>query len=325
MVMVDAELDSGLRAGADKSILGFCKMQALGNDFIVVSEDDLNRALSGANLVSKNSFPQSIENDLLPQLARKICSRQFGIGADGFIVVRRSSKPERLAWSYLNSDGSISLMCGNGLRCLALWAQQNNFAPSKSYFVETGKGPVEIVFENANSITSDLGQPILEPAQIPVSEQSTQAIVARIFQLGNTEISITCISMGNPHCVIFVDGLADTDNLEKIAGHLQLHQYFPQGVNVEFVQVVSKTEVNVIVYERGCGRTLACASGAAAVVVAAALEHRCARNVQVNLEGGSLNINWSEADNHVRIKGPASIVFTGSIDLNSLGLEAGKC
>lgn len=314
MLMVDSELDSELQALAGSSILRFCKMHALGNDFVVVAEDALNLAVNG----SKHS---ACQGERLVQIARKLCSRKFGIGADGLIVVRRGSSKERLSWTYLNSDGSLSLMCGNGLRCLALWAELNGWAPGTEYFVETGKGPVAINFAGKESITSDLGEPILDPALIPINESAKTSYIAHEFHLDAEEFKISCVSMGNPHCVIFEEDL-DPARLEKRALALQSHSFFPEGVNVEFVKVESNDQLKVLVYERGCGRTLACASGAAAVVVAAVLEGRTARQVRVELEGGALDISWSKEDNHVRICGPASMVFEGKVDLKSLDLEA---
>lgn len=322
MVMVDSELDSGLCANTDNSRLGFCKMQALGNDFVVVAENHLRNALLAKNNANRNL--EQLEQAALPELARKLCSRHFGIGADGLIVVRRGSKPGRLSWTYINSDGSSSLMCGNGLRCLALWAEENGLAPSNKYFVETGKGPVEISFADASTITSDIGEAILAPNLIPVNDSSESPIISKNINADSRQIAITCVSMGNPHCVTFVDDL-NAAWLEAAANSLQADNYFPEGVNVEFVKVESRSHVKVVVYERGCGRTLACASGAAAVAVACVLEGKTERELAVELEGGTLQISWSAEDKHVRITGPARTVFRGEVDLWTLETEAHKC
>jgi diaminopimelate epimerase len=323
--MVDSECDSDLRAVAGSSILGFCKMQGLGNDFVVVGQDELESVLGKAD-ASDGSAALSL-------LAQQLCSRRFGIGADGFIVVRPGSKPETLSWTYLNSDGSTSLMCGNGLRCLALWAVAFGKAPGKRFFVETGKGPVEISYDSASSITTDLGAPILDPATVPVNLSAgvlssafieagdNTPIVEQLFQLKTENLKLSCVSMGNPHCVIFEDKF-DDPTLEKRATELQTHPFFPEGVNVEFVQVVSNNHIKVVVYERGCGRTLACASGAGAVLVASSLAGRTGREADVELEGGTLRVSWSESDNHVRICGPAKIVYNGQVDLHALKPEA---
>ncbi len=320
MLMADSELNSHLRAVAGSSILHFCKMQALGNDFVVVSEDELDHAIDSFKL--NISGPSA--DRFLARLSVKVCSRRFGVGADGFIVVRRGLTAGNLSWTYLNNDGSSSLMCGNGLRCLALWSMMHKWTASKHFYVETGKFPVEIVYDSPDFITSDLGEPILKPSGIPVNVPGDTPIVARDFQIGADSFKISCVSIGNPHCVIFENEFDDLF-LDKLASSLQANSFFPEGVNVEFVQVISNNHVRVIVYERGCARTLACASGAGAVVVAAALQGLTGRDVCVQLEGGSLHVSWSEIDNHLRISGPASMVYDGEIDLSLLIPEASAC
>lgn len=331
MVMVDSKLEPQRRASESNSVLAFCKMQALGNDFVVISEDELERVLEP--FAEAVDTPEKKAN-LLSELANELCSRNFGIGADGFIVVRRGSDKEKLSWTYLNSDGSLSLMCGNGLRCLALWAEKNGWAPSTNYFVETGKGPVEIQYDSEESITSDLGEPILDASKIPVSVAEAEKIlafgtnnqiVAAEFKLDSDKFKVTCVNMGNPHVVIFEEGKFDEEQMVRRANALQSHPFFPEGVNVEFVQVKPQSRLKVIVYERGCGRTLACASGAAAVLVAAVLEGRCQRQATIELDGGLLQVGWTASNNHVQITGPARFVFEGTIDLDTLNLEAQKC
>lgn len=318
--MVDSGQDSDLGGCEGSSILPFAKMQALGNDFVVVSEPHLNSIL---NTFSVDRGGQS-EAVFLSQLARSICSRHFGVGADGLIVVRQGSSPQTLSWAYLNSDGSGSLMCGNGVRCLALFAVEHKLVSSRHIRLETGKGIVEIDFESPDLITSDLGEPILKPASIPVKEMGELPVVARDFQIDADHFKVSCASMGNPHCVIF-ESEVDESILSARAARLQAHPCFPESVNVEFVRVVSANHLRVIVFERGCGRTLACASGAAAVAVASVLEGRSEREVVVELDGGSLQVSFSQTDNHVRITGPARLVYQGRIDLKLLDLEAAKC
>lgn len=322
MVMVNSRLEADLSTGDSKALLSFCKMQALGNDFVVASEDELELAISGFNLSGSN------KDAFLALLAERLCSRNFGIGADGFIVVRKGSSKDKLSWTYLNSDGSISLMCGNGLRCLALWAEIKHWAPARNYFVETGKGPVQITFASPDSISTDLGEPNLVPEQIPLSLDkaksdllaSVEKVVAANIDFGAAKYTISCVNMGNPHCIIYVDDIDDS-SLEEKAKYLQSHAFFPEGVNVEFVKIKSKQELRVVVFERGCGRTLACGSGAAAVAVAAVLESKSDRKVKIELDGGVLEIFWNERNNHVQIDGPAKLVFEGQIDLRSLNLE----
>lgn len=315
MVMVETELDSGLHAEAGGSIMEFYKMQGLGNDFVVTGENELKTALNALCL-------KASEEALLPQLARILCRRNFSVGADGFIVVKKGSKTDRLSWTYLNSDGSSSVMCGNGLRCLALWAELKGVSPSRKYLVETGKGPVEIQFDSQDKITSDLGEPIFEAEAIPLSRGGKEHFIGRELRLRSGEsLRVSCLSMGNPHCVVFSEQEFNEESLSELAAEIQSNELFPEGVNVEFVQILSRDCLKVIVYERGCGRTLACASGAAAAVVAAALEKTADRKATVKLEGGELQISWQESDNHVRISGPAELSFQGQIDLKTLKLE----
>lgn len=331
MLMLDSDLEAGLPASSGSSTLGFCKMQGLGNDFVVVWEDDLNSALTFFRSKKVYDAPLFEPDDILSRLAKSICARNLSVGADGLIVARRGSRPDRMSWSYLNSDGSVSQMCGNGLRCLALWFELSSLSPARNYIVETGKGLVEIKFESQDLISTDLGEPILEPDLIPArfpaaripGGKSEPRIIARGFTSKNSKnYKLSCLSMGNPHCVIFVDyANLESSELAELASELQTSEHFPESVNVEFVRVDSNDHLRAVVYERGCGRTMACASGAAACLVAAVLEGRCSRELEVMLDGGPLQLSWSETDNHVRITGPARLVFRGAIDLASLNLE----
>lgn len=324
MLMIDSEQSIGQRTAARTS-LRFAKMQALGNDFVMVSEDDLN-ALSRASHFE-------VSDKFLSNLARKICDRHFSVGADGLIVVRRSKRDDcELAWNYLNSDGSTSVMCGNGLRCLALWAHENGWVDKSEFAVETGVGPVQIKFESARKISSDIAEPIFAAGDIPVdleagglhvypkhgeNENRLEQLIRRKFSIDAKDVTVTCLSMGNPHCVTFVDSIDETV-CQRVASKLQSHPFFPEGVNVEFVQIESADRLNIVVWERGCGKTLACASGAAAALVAAVAEGHSNRKAEIVLPGGALEIHWDEKDNHVHISGPASFVFDGTIDIDSV-------
>ncbi len=323
MVMVDSELDSGLKSNAGKSVLAFSKMQALGNDFLLVFEANLEDALNTVKPGWKAK-----EAKMLALLAGRLCNRHYGVGADGLIIARAGSKADRLSWTYLNSDGSSSVMCGNGLRCLALFAVNNGFQETRvgsKFIVETGKGPVEIDFRSEDRIKTDLGEPIFEAEKIPVAFENPEAYETKSGLLKKTlkffdgqEVEISVLSMGNPHCVVFRDDFADERELEKIALLLQVNPLFPQGVNVEFVKADSRGDLSVIVFERGCGRTQACASGAAASLVAAHLHGMVERKANVHLEGGSLEIEFKEENKHVYISGPAKFVFDGKIDLQAI-------
>lgn len=293
---------SDLPSSGKSPVVPFNKMQALGNDFVVVAHDDLERCL-----------PVTQEN--LSKLARSLCDRHFGIGADGLIVVSRSTGECQLTWKYINSDGSGSDMCGNGLRCLALWSVNRGLAGPGSFSVLTGKGPVHVEFKDENTITTCLGRPYLEPDDIPVRALSSP-VVNHSLSIGDKNVLVTCIGMGNPHCVIF-DAPVEQKDYQSFAEQIQSHPFFPQGVNVEFVECLSGDQASVLVWERGCGATLACASGAAAVLVAGVLLNKLARSSTITLPGGDLHVFWSEADSQVRITGPARVSFVGSADISA--------
>lgn len=285
--------------------IAFTKMQALGNDFVVVDSRDLKMS----------ALDQSDAG--LSELARKVCNRNFGIGADGMIVVvpADQNSPD-ISWKYLNSDGSTSLMCGNGLRCVALYCVQNKLVrkeenASARFNVITGIGPVAVEFVDCDQITTDLGKPFLDAGAIPVNHGS-QPVVKHVLDVEGQKVSCTCVGMGNPHCVIF-ESPVPRQNYEQLAVKLQSHSFFPQSANIEFVDCTAADAASILVWERGCGATLACASGAAAVLVAGVLEKRLSRSSRLSLPGGDLLVSWSEVDDHVRITGPARISFTGSL------------
>ena len=264
-----------------------------------------------------------------------------------------------LSWVYTNSDGSNAVMCGNGLRCLALWARLRGGVEEKSFKIATAKGAIAVEFVSDKKITVDVGEPILDAEHIPcVSENSDKAIKLDLA-VGTNQISAIAVGMGNPHCVIFdetvwsgwsralettgsrpsnssrdssaklkqpdhLDG-GDQQNLAAIAQSIQNNPSFPASANVEFVQIVDRNFVRCYVYERGCGFTLACASGAAAVVVAGALTDVLDRTAIVQLPGGALEISFAESTNHVQITGPAAEIFSGVFKLEHLpSLELGS-
>lgn len=255
-----------------------------------------------------------------------------------------------LSWVYTNSDGSNAVMCGNGLRCLALWARLRGGVEDKEFKIATAKGAVAVQISSDKRICVDVGQPILDADRIPVrqSNASASGLIKLDLAIAGGNIPIIAVGMGNPHGVIFDDSvwngwdsavqspgmsderLREPDHLEgvsrqelvAIAQFVQNNPAFPQGVNVEFVQVVSRDLVRCYVYERGCGFTLACASGAAAVVVAGVLANLLERTTTVQLPGGTLEISFTEPDDRVRITGPASEIFSGVFKLEHLtGLE----
>lgn len=285
-------------ASKPQTLLPFAKMHGLGNDFVLVRKEDLASLTLGQEILAdwKNSGAA---------LARTLCDRHFGIGADGFILVSPADDKQcEIAWTFLNSDGSSSDMCGNGLRCLALFHNLSNQSEKRQFFVQTNVGAMPVSFNGPDQITIDLKEPIIEGTK--------QTIVA-----DGVSFTATCVNMGNPHCVIFAPPINENEYFQHAPKIQQLAE-FPQGVNVEFAHALSPAKARVKVFERGAGATLACATGAAATLVAGVLESRLNRQATIELPGGNLEVEWSETDNHVRLTGPAAFAFTGTIDISSL-------
>ncbi len=319
--------------------LAFVKMQGLGNDFVMVSLAELLAIPLFKQAVSAGKNP-------LPALAKGLCDRNFGIGADGLIVgfsLRQTPALDAgifnalsagyaidtkcdIGWVYVNSDGSDSAMCGNGLRCLGLWSLRKELVASNRILVSTKAGVQEILVEDESKITVDMGKPILQTELIPLCTPKAASFVQGELTSPDYKFSATCVSMGNPHVVIFdapqaqesLSEMKFSDQLKNLSQQVQKNKLFSEGVNVEWCRAVSRNEVHTLIYERGCGATLACASGAAAVVVAAVLEGRIERHVKVRLPGGFLSIEWQKSDEHVHMTGPASEVFSGTIAANTI-------
>ncbi|HEY9871543.1 MAG TPA: diaminopimelate epimerase [Candidatus Obscuribacterales bacterium] len=304
--------DQAAYAQKGPDVLEFAKMQALGNDFVVVSQTDLERL-----------HPVRCQEDL-GKVAAALCNRHFGVGADGLVVVRQPDRPDcQLGWAYFNCDGSTAAMCGNGLRCLGLWAVERQLVDRQPFKVSTAHGPVEIDVRDRDSITVDLGQPVLDSSSIPIAGPPRKKVVQEQLTVEDSTFSFTCVSMGNPHCVIFNPAVDPHDylHLAPLIQHLNL---FPEGVNVEFALTDDPGHAKVFVWERGCGPTLACASGAAAVLVAGVLEGRLVRQATIGLPGGCLAVWWGE-DGHVRLTGPAREIYRGAVDLAQVLAEAQRC
>lgn len=298
------------------TLLPFTKMQALGNDFVVISEQDLARI--GTETKAFEDWASAAD-----RVARTLCDRHFGVGADGLIVVRPPDRADcQIGWRYINSDGSPSNMCGNGLRCLALWAVERRLVAPPQFAVSTDAGKVAVRFAGADEITIDLGEPLLDSRSIPVAGPDRRPVLREPIIAGETRLFGTCVSVGNPHCVI-IDPQVPVEEFGRVAGIIQALPLFPEGVNVEFAFVKDRTRVKVLVWERGCGATLACASGAAATLVAAVLEERLEPRATIELPGGELLVDWSEPDRHVRLTGPARQSFNGAVDVMRLLKEAG--
>lgn len=282
-------------------MLFFTKMEGLGNDFIFI--DDRKQEVS-------DSFSY---NDL----AQRLCHRNFGIGGDGLIVISESITCD-LQFQIFNSDGSEAQMCGNGMRCFAKYARIKGITDQTKFTVETLAGVItpEIILNDRGKIESvrvDMGEPILKTADIPFISNNEIAISEEIeTSFGN--IAITTVSMGNPHAIIFVDDVQNAP-VTTLGPEIEKNNKFPEKTNVEFIEVVSRTELKMKVWERGAGVTLACGTGACAAVIAAILNDKTDNKVRINLDGGSLDIEWDRESNHIFKTGSAELVFEGSIAL----------
>ncbi|SMB94549.1 diaminopimelate epimerase [Thermanaeromonas toyohensis ToBE] len=273
--------------------LRFTKMHGLGNDFVLV-----------------NGFRERIERDMA-ELARRLCDRRFGVGSDGLIFLLPSQVAD-LKMRMFNPDGSEAEMCGNGIRCLARLAYEEGLVQGRVIRVETLAGIVvpELILEGdkVSQVRVDMGEPRFFRREIPMLGEGDTAIEAPLEV--NGEIwEATCLSMGNPHCVIFVPRIEEAP-VTELGPKLEYHPLFPQRTNVEFIEVQNPGEIKMRVWERGAGETLACGSGACAAVVASALTGRTKRKVVVHLPAGDLQIEWA-ANNHVFMSGPAARVFEG--------------
>ena len=277
----------------------FTKMHGAGNDYIFV-----------------NCFQEPMPEN--PQeLARQVSDRHFGIGGDGLILICPSEKADA-RMRIFNADGSEAEMCGNGVRCVAKYLYDHGLARKPVLQIETGRGVlslrVEAVQDRVTQVEVDMGEPILTPERIPTrlpgSPQYGGAVVDAELAVADQILRVTSVSMGNPHCVCFVEQLTDPLVL-GLGPRIEHHPAFPNRVNVEFVQVLTPQEVRMRVWERGSGETLACGTGACAVCVAGVLTGRTGRHLLAHLPGGDLQLHWSEKDNHVYLTGPAEEVFTG--------------
>jgi len=286
-------------------VIEFTKMHGLGNDFIVIDNRDGGLAA-----------------DYLSGIAPVLCRRHFGIGADGLAVLSSSSQaPFRM--QIFNADGSEAEMCGNAIRCLARYVWDRGFIKEQTFAFETAAGIKEINLlirgREVEAVRVEMGSPILESDKIPLRGPSRRAVDEKI-RLGNEELLFTAVSMGNPHCVIFMPALEGVP-WQSWGEALEHNPLFPNRTNVEFVEVLSRDRIKVKVWERGAGATLACGTGACAAVVAGVLTGRLGSAVRVDLPGGSLQINW-EKDGKVYMEGPAEEVFSGRIETIKLLEEA---
>ncbi len=283
--------------------IDFVKMHGLGNDFILI--DCLNKSLGDSSFLS--------------YLAKKLCDRNFGIGADGLILILPSSKAD-LRMRIFNFDGSEAQMCGNGIRCFAKYAYENKLVSKNKFTVETLAGIItpELIFQDLKNkkifrIKVNMGAPKLRRREIPMNGEDTPTVVDETLKINPVQtFKITCVSMGNPHCIIFVDDVQSIP-VDEIGLKIENHSLFPEKTNVEFIQVVNRKEINFRVWERGVGETLACGTGACAALVASVLNKKTNREATIHLPGGDLDIQWAD-DGHVYMTGPTELVFKGEME-----------
>ena len=271
----------------------FTKMQGCGNDYIYI-----------------NCFEEKVENP--EKLAIAMSERHFGVGSDGLVLIMPSETGD-FRMRMFNLDGSEGKMCGNASRCVGKYVYERGLTDKTLVALETlgGMKYLDLHVEDGivKSVTVDMGEPILEAAQIPVVSEKSP-VIGETVQLLDKSFDFTCVSMGNPHAVAFVDNVKDFP-LETYGKISETHPMYPEQVNTEFVEVINEGYVKMRVWERGSGETWACGTGASAVAVACALNGKTGRKVDVELVGGTLTIEWKEEDNHVYMTGPAEFSFDG--------------
>lgn len=278
----------------------FTKMQGCGNDYVYI-----------------NCFENDIDISNPSELAKKLSDRRFGIGSDGLILIQRSQVASCRMDIY-NSDGSRAEMCGNGIRCVAKYIYENGIERKTEFLIETlgGIKSVSLLLDHdrVEKVKVDMGSPILESSQIPVLSNE-KTYIDELVVINKSDFYLTCVSMGNPHAVVFVDDLSKID-VKDIGEKIENHEIFPKRTNVEFIQVIDRSTIEMRVWERGSGETLACGTGACAAVVAGVLNNRTSDEVTVRLLGGVLEINYDRIANKVWMTGPTIRVFEG--DYNPL-------
>ncbi|MCH5584790.1 diaminopimelate epimerase [Shimazuella sp. AN120528] len=278
----------------------FHKMHGLGNDFVIVQAED--------------QVP-----DHVSELAVQVCDRHTGIGADGLVFILPSEKAD-FQMRIFNADGTEAQQCGNAVRCVSKYYYERMDNSKTNILVETKRDVQPIVLQVKAGIVTrvqvDMGEPILVPSQIPVKSQTIhdQVVIGETIYdqvvIKEQAYAFTAVSMGNPHAVIEVDTLSD-ELVKGIGPKIERSEVFPEKANIEFINIVSPEEITMRVWERGVGETMACGSGACAVLVASHLNGKASRKATVHLLGGDLLIDWNESDNHVYMTGPAEFVFAG--------------
>lgn len=276
----------------------FTKLHGLGNDYIYI-----------------NAITQDLAKYDLPLLSQALSDRHFGIGGDGIILVLPAKQGD-FRMRIFNSDGSEAEMCGNGVRAFAKYVYEHGLSRRKELEIETDAGLIKPVLTvkggKVISVRVNMGRPRLERAQIPMlGEPQDRPVLEEPLQVNGQRFSVTCVSMGNPHCVIYVDDV-ESFPLSEVGPRIEHHPSFPRRTNVEFVTVLDREHLQMRVWERGAGETLACGTGACAVCVASVLTGRSDRSVSVTLLGGDLHIEWADTD-EVFLTGTATEAFSGTI------------
>ncbi len=272
----------------------FVKMHGIGNDYVFV-----------------DTFKENVPDPA--QMARSISPRRFSVGSDGLILIGRSEKADA-RMRIFNADGSEAEMCGNGIRCVAKYVWEHDICRKNPMTIETGAGikKLELFFkkDRVASVRVDMGEPRFKRGTIPIRGPEEGEVVNENLEIDDLSLPITCVSTGNPHCIIPVDDFSAV-KWRELGPVIERHQLFPERVNVHFVRVISENEVEVKTWERGSGATLACGTGASAVCAATCRLGLTGRKITVQLPGGSLDIEWRESNNRLYMTGPAVEVFTG--------------
>lgn len=275
----------------------FTKMHGIGNDYVYV-----------------NCFEESVKNPA--EVSKFVSDRHFGIGSDGLILISPSAIAD-FRMNIYNADGSQAEMCGNGIRCVAKYVYDYGLTDKTEISVETLAGikylRLQVENRKVSSVEVNMGAPILEPKEIPVAVEESPVVNVPVEVKGKI-YHMTCVSMGNPHAIIFMNNVKDLD-IEAIGPYFENHTVFPKRTNTEFVEVLDRNTVNMRVWERGSDETLACGTGACATTVACILNDKTENEVTVHLLGGDLKIRWDREANQVYMTGPATVVFDGEITL----------
>ena len=278
-------------------MIKFTKMQGLGNDYVYM-----------------DAIHQKLENE--SSLAQFVSNRHFGIGSDGLILICKSDVAD-FKMRMFNSDGSEAEMCGNGIRCVGKFVYDKGLTDKTTVTVETLAGIKTLELNTkegkVETVKVDMGEPILNPKEIPVISDE-EPVKNLMLEAEGRKFKFTCVSMGNPHAITEVEDTEKFD-VEKYGKVLEVDKAFPNKINVEFIQIVDKNHVKMRVWERGAGETLACGTGACATAVACYLNGKTDRNVEVELLGGKLYIEWNEENNHIFMAGPAVTVFEGVLEI----------